>query len=362
MSDDLTTTYLGMELRSPIIIGACPLTIEPETARQMCDAGAGAVVLPSILQEQVTYSMLKRDAPVAAIHESGYQPQQDRYNGGVDNYLPTIQRMKETLPVPVIGSLNGASDGQWLAFAKEIQNAGADALEFNWQRGMYDPNESADAVEDRLVEISRDLCERLSIPIAIKLNQNFTNLASIARKLEQTGVDGVVLFSHRPHWDVNVDRMHWTIRWELSPADYLGTILEGLVHARTGGLDLSIAASGGVRTGEDAIKAMIAGADVVMVTSEVYREGPDVIHNIQQGIRRYLTAHHHPSLLAFQQLRPAVELTPQRLMRLEYVDPLTSPSQSPPLSSSMASTTTYYYYDPTPSIPASYGDAFGHRK
>ncbi|MFG0290111.1 MAG: dihydroorotate dehydrogenase-like protein [Rhodopirellula sp. JB044] len=361
MSDDLTTTYLGMELRSPIVIGACPLTIEPETARQICDAGAGAIVLPSILQEQVTYSMLKRGAPIAAIQESGYQPQQDRYNGGVDNYLPTIERMKENLPVPVIGSLNGATDGQWLAFAKEIQNAGADALEFNWQRGMYDPDESADAVENRLVAISRDLCETLSIPIAIKLNQNFTNLASMARKLQQTGVDGLVLFSHRPHWDVNVDRMHWTVRWELSPADYLGTILEGLVHARTGGLDLSIAASGGVRTGEDAIKAMIAGADVVMVTSEVYREGPDAIQNIQQGIRRYLTAHHHSSLLAFQQLRPSVELTPQRLMRLEYVDPLTAPTQSLSQSSSPASASANYY-DPTTSNSTSSGDAFGHRK
>ncbi|MBB3205709.1 dihydroorotate dehydrogenase (fumarate) [Rhodopirellula rubra] len=347
MFEELTTSYLGMELRSPIIVGACPLTIEPEPVRQFCDAGAGAIVLPSILQEQVIHAAMKSDDPIAAIQESGYQPQQDRYNGGVENYLQTIRRLKDSCPIPIIGSLNGAVVGPWLTFAEEIQSAGADALELNWQRGIHAPDESADDVEERLLQIARDLCGRLSIPIAIKLNQQFTNLASIAHKLQHAGVDGLVLFSHRPHWDVNVDRLHWTIRWELSPTDYLGTILEGIIHARAGGLDLSIAASGGVRCGEDAIKAMIAGADVAMVTSEVYREGPDAIQNILQGISRYLSANHHGTLLDFQQLRPPVELTPERLMRLEYVDPLTS---------------TRHYYDPTPHATTTSGDAFGHRR
>ncbi|MCM2370189.1 dihydroorotate dehydrogenase-like protein [Aporhodopirellula aestuarii] len=347
MSKELITTYLGMELSSPIVVGACPLTIEPEQVRQMVGAGAGAIVLPSILQEQVVYAMLKEVDPVAAIQQSGYQPQQDRYNGGSENYLKTIRQLKQCCSIPLIASINGATLGPWLDYSEEIQDAGADALELNWQRGIHDPNESADQVEAKLLDLAGYLCNHLSIPIAVKLNQQFTNLASIAHKLQNVGVDGLVLFSHRPHWDVNIDRMHWTIRWELSPVDHLGTILEGIVHARTGGLDLAIAASGGIRTGEDAIKAMIAGADTVMVTSEVYREGPDAISSILQGISHYLDHSHHESLLSFQQSRPTVELTPERLMRLEYVDPLTR---------------TGHYYDPTPQASTATGDSFGHRR
>lgn len=346
MSKELTTTYLGMELSSPVIVGACPLTIEPEQVRLMVAAGAGAIVLPSMLQEQITYRIMKPNDPVGAISESGYQPQQDRYNGGTENYLQTIRHLKAQFNVPIIGSLNGSSEGPWLDYAGEIQAAGVDALELNWQRGVSDPNESCESVEARLIDLAGTLCNRLSIPVAVKLNQRFTNLASVAHRLEAVGVAGLVLFTHRPQWDVSIDRMQWTIRWELSPTDSLGTILEGIVHARTGGLNLSLAASGGVRTGEDAIKTMIAGADTVMVTSEVYRQGPDAIKNIQQGISHFLDASHHDSLLAFQQSRPAVELTPERLVRLEYVDPLTRSD---------------HYTDPTPQLSTMTGDSYGHQ-
>ena len=344
MSKELTTTYLGMELSSPVVVGACPLTIEPEHVRQMVAAGAGAIVLPSMLQEQITYGIMKAVDPVGAISESGYQPQQDRYNGGTANYLQTIRHLKTLCNVPIIGSLNGWSEGPWLDYADEIQAAGADALELNWQRGLSDPNESCEAVEARLIDLAGNLCNRLSIPVAVKLNQRFTNLASIAHKLQAVGVDGLVLFTHGPCWDVSIDRMHWTIRWELSPTESLGTILEGIVHVRTGGLDLSIAASGGVRTGEDAIKAMIAGADAVMVTSEIYRQGPDAIRKILQGVSQYLDISHHESLMAFQQARPNVELTSERLMRLEHIDPLTR---------------SEHYDDPTPASTMT-GDAYGH--
>lgn len=346
MSSELTTKYLGMELKSPVIVGSCPLTMKPETVRQLVCAGAGAISLPSMLQEQIVHAAMKPTDPLGAISRSGYQPQQDQYNGGVEGYLETIRDLKNRESIPIFASLNGSAAGEWIDYAKKIQDAGADALELNWPPIITQPTETADEVEQHLIDMVRRLHGQISIPLAVKLNQRFTNLASIAHQLHDAGADGLILFTHLPEWDVSVDRMHWTVRWELSPVDSLSRILEGIVRARVGGLDMSIAASGGVRGGEDAIKAMIAGADVVMVTSEIYRSGPDVIGKIVSGISHYLDTSHHDSLMAFQQARPSVELGPERLMRLEYVDPLTRSD---------------HYEDPTP-VPASEsGDAFGHR-
>jgi dihydroorotate dehydrogenase (fumarate) len=249
--------------------------------------------------------------------------------------------LKRREPVPIIASINGGSDGQWLDYVKRIEKSGADALELNWQPIITDPNESAAEIEKRLCDTVRTICAMVTIPVAVKLNQRFTNLASISHQLKDAGAKGLILFTHVPHWDICIDRMHWTIRWELSPIDSLGGTLEGIIHARTNGLGLSIAASGGVRTAEDAIKSMIAGADVVMLTSEVYREGPAAIRKVVEGIYRYLRTSSHHSLQSFQQARPEVKLSDQRIMRLEYVDPLTR---------------SEYYYDPMSIADAEHGE------
>ncbi|MCA9181966.1 MAG: dihydroorotate dehydrogenase-like protein [Planctomycetales bacterium] len=345
MTNALSVNYLGLELSSPVIVGSCPLTIAPEAVRQFVGAGAGAVVLPSMLQEQIVHWQTRADDPLAALTNSGYQPQQDKYNGGVENYLATIAELKKLETIPIIASINGGSAGAWLEYAKHIENSGADALELNWQPIIADPNESAAEVEGQLCDIVRTLSASVTIPVAVKLNQRFTNLASVAHQLMDAGAKGLILFTHVPHWDVSIDRLHWTIRWELSPVDSLGSILEGIVRARTGGLETSISASGGVRTAEDAIKTMIAGADVVMVTSELYRAGPDAIRMIVEGINRYLDTSKFNSLQSFLQGRPPVPLSSERLMRMEYVDPLTRSN---------------HYYDPSPVAATQTGDAFGH--
>ncbi|KAA5543057.1 dihydroorotate dehydrogenase-like protein [Roseiconus nitratireducens] len=347
MVELLKTRYLGLDLSSPIIVGSCPLTIESEAVRQMVGAGAGAIVLPSVLKEQIVHAKLKETDPLRAIEESGYQPQQDKYNGGVEHYLDTIRHLKSGQSVPVIASMNGGVTGDWIEYAKGIENAGADALELNWQPMLTSPGEPAASIEEKLCALVRDLTGMLQIPVAVKLSQRFTNLASVAHQLQHAGAAGLILFTHLPRWDVSVERMHWTCRWELSPLDSLGGILEGIVRARTGGLEIPIAASGGVRSAEHAIKAMIAGADAVMVTSEVYREGPDVIRKMVDGLTRFIENSRHDTLEHFLESRPEVELGPERLMRLEYVDPLTRST---------------HYPDPTP-IPASdVGDASGHRR
>lgn len=347
MPVELTASYLGLQLSSPVIVGACPLTVAPEAMRQFVEAGAGAVVLPSMLQEQVVYRRLQHGHASDALEQSGYQPQQDKYNGGAENYLKSIAQLSKSFPIPIIASLNGTSDGPWIDYAREIQDAGASALEVNLQPAVYDPSVTSDQVEARFCRLVARVVDAVSIPVAVKVSQRYTNLASMAHQLQFAGASGIVLFTHLPQWDVSVDRMQWTVRWELSPADSLGGILEGIVRVRCAKPSLSIAASGGIATSEDAVKAMIAGADVVMVTSAVYREGPSIIRSISDGIERHLMMNHYRTLEHFQRQRPAANLEMENAIRLEYIDPLTRSKN---------------YFDPSPLAVTARGDAHGHRE
>ncbi len=171
MSSELAVNYLGLELSTPVIIGACPLTIEPETVRQLVDAGAGALVLPSMLQEQIVHNMIKASDPLGAISKSGYQPQMDRYNSGIENYLWPIGSMKSHCDVPIIASMNGASEGSGLDYAKEIESAGADALELNFQTAAFDPDTTSEATQAKLCHIVAGVVDCVSIPVAVKISK-----------------------------------------------------------------------------------------------------------------------------------------------------------------------------------------------
>jgi len=316
-----------------------------ESTRLMVASGIGAIVLPSILQEQIRYQSLIKTDPIAAVEQSGHAPQQDRYNGGTKEYLATIQRMKREYSIPIVASMHGASTGVWLDFAVEIQDSGADALELNWQIGRSDPNESSEQVEARMLRWVSKIRSSVTIPIAFKMSDRFTNPASTALRLQNAGVSGLILFAHRPHWDVDCDRRQWTIGWELTPIGALSKTLEGLVEAHTSGLKIPLAASGGVRTGDDVIKTIIAGADVVMVVSEIYRQGPNAIDSILAGVRQFLDTNHYESFQSFLQSRSYLDDRPRYDMRSEIIDPMTSSSK---------------YQDPTPVIEQITGDRFGH--
>lgn len=325
--------YLQLPLKSPVVVGSCPLTMEPESVRQMVACGAGAVVLPSIFQEQ--FSDPDKVDPYSRI-----------YNAGPDKYLRVVQEIKRLVSVPVIASLNGFCDGEWLDFARRIDAYGADAIELNVQPVIADPRESADAIETKLVEMVRKVCDSVAIPVAVKTTKRFTNLANVLRRFQSAGAAGVVLFAHDLHWDVAIDQLHWTTQWELTPVDSVGATVSGIVQARAAGLNLSIAASGGVRTADDAIKVMIAGADVAMITSEIYRAGPTAILRMVQGIERYLVTAGYPTLARFRQARPAPILRSHRGMRDDYLVSLTRSTK---------------YRDPTPVHPVFTGDRYGHR-
>lgn len=341
----LKSRFLGLELASPVIAGSCPRNIDFESIRQLEIAGIGAIVLPSILEEQLVYQLKLKSNPIEASEQSGHSPQQDRYNGGPNEYLKTIAKLKAESSIPLIASVHGASIGSWLDYVSKIQDSGADGLELNWQIGRCDPNESGDEIESRMLQWVAAIREKLSIPIAFKMNAGFTNPASVAMRLQNEGINGLVLFAHRPNWDVDIDRMHWTIGWELSPVNSIGRTLQGLVETRTQNLQISVAASGGIRTGDDAMKSLIAGADVVMIVSEVYRQGPDAIKEVLAGMQRRLDLNRHSSLQEFLQSRPKFGEHPSYSMRSEIVDPLTC---------------SLKYHDPTPVEKQISGDCYGH--
>lgn len=344
MPSDLTCSYLGLSLNSPVVVGACPLSLEPESLRQIVSCGAGAIVLPSIFQEQIAYQEELHQAALASA-DRALALRRDQYNSGLDGYLANIATIKRTASVPVIASLNGYGDGQWLEFAKRMEASGADALELNIQPLIESRQQTAAEVESTLCEVVRNVCQSVSIPVAVKLTQRFTNLINVAHRLREAGAAGLVLYAHEPRWDVAIDRLHWTIHWELTPVDSVGSTVAGIVHSRASGLELSIAASGGIRTAEDAIKVMIAGADVAMVTSELYRSGPDAIRKLLRGLERYLETNGFASLSQFQKSRPAPELRSHLMARRDYLEQLTQ---------------SLHYSDPTPVAPQQTGDRYGH--
>jgi dihydroorotate dehydrogenase (fumarate) len=339
--------YLKLSLCSPVIVGACPLTMEPEKLRQMIDCGAGAVVLPSLFQEQLT---AQGELPLDAIAASDLAAQDFRqqiYNGGPDQYLTSIREIKRGSTIPVFASLSGYSDGPWLEFAKRLADSGADALELNLQPDITDPQRSAGEVEAEIANIIQRVCLMVSIPVAVKMTRHFTNVAHMVQRIHSAGAAGVVLFAHEAHWDAALDHLQWTARWELTPADSVGATIAGIVQAKQGAEGLSIAASGGIRTADDALKALIVGADAVMITSEIYRNGPSSISRIVQGLERYLDAHGFESLAAIRQARPIPQTRTQRQQRrAAYLDPLTS---------------SKHYHDPSPVIEQQTGDRYGHR-
>ena len=339
MSSELECRYLGLTLSSPVVVGACPLTLVPESLRQMAGCGAGAVVLPSIFQEQIE----QRDVPQFA---SGSSDSLQSYNGGPDWYLTLLRSAKQAVAIPVIASLNGYAEGDWLDFATAIQAAGADALELNVQPVITSPQQTGTEIESLLCDLVRRVCRTVSIPVAVKLTRHYTNPANMAQRLQQAGAAGLILFAHEVKWEVAADRLHWTPHWELTPIDSLGSTLAGIIQTRVAPLDLSIAASGGVRSAEDAVKAMIAGADVVMITSEIYRTGPEAICKIASGLDRYLQTSGYHSLADLHAARPVPQPRLTTEARRDYLNPLTRSDK---------------YRDPTPESGHPTGDRFGHR-
>jgi dihydroorotate dehydrogenase (fumarate) len=289
---DLSTSYLGLRLANPFMAGASPLGDHLDTVRRLEDAGCAAIVLHSLFEEQVS------DAASGRVHHLNpsdpqfadvlsYFPEPAAYTLTPDAYLEHLRRVKDAVKIPVIASLNGVSPEAWLKFALRLEQAGADALELNVYEIATDPDDSAASIEHALQQMVKDLRVLLKIPIAVKLSPYFTALANVARTLDRAGASGLVIFNRFMQPDIDLTHLAVWPRLDLSTSAELLLRVRWLAILR-GHVRCSLAATGGVATPEDGIKALLAGADAVQLVSAILRHGPSYFVTMRAELRRWM--------------------------------------------------------------------------
>ena len=308
---DLSTTYLGLALKNPLVPSSTPFSHNIESVLHLEDAGAAAIVMHSLFEEDVRNDELMIDRflvhPDSFGEASGHLPFGSNYESKLDSYLEQIQSLKSRLAIPVVASLNGTSLSGWVELGKEMQDAGADALELNAWYMAGDPRLSGEALEDHYVSLLRELKTVVGIPVTMKLSPFFSSLPHFAGQAEAAGAAGVSLFNRFFQPDIDLETLRVVDRVQLSTsADVLLTMRWiAVLRGRTG---LTLAATGGVHNADDALKMLLAGADVVHMASALLRRGPQVLKEVLDGITRWMEAREYDSV---GQLKGA--MSPQNL-------------------------------------------------
>lgn len=326
---DLRTTYLGMELKHPVVASAGPLSASLDGIKRLEDSGAAAVVMFSLFEEQIrreneAFEYLTAVGTESFAESLSYFPQVEEYHVGPEQYLELIRRASESIDVPLIGSLNGVTDSGWTEYAKEIQAAGADALELNIFYIPADVDTDGRDVEDRYVQIVRHVKEAVSIPVAVKLSPFFSAFGSMAKRLVEAGADGLVLFNRFYQPDFDLDALEVVPNLELSSASEIRLPLMwiAILHGR---LDVSLAATRGVQTATEIVKYVMAGADVVMTTSALLRNGAGYLKTLVDDTATWMDKRHYTSV---QQMKGSMSqqkvADPSAFERANYIKILES--------------------------------------
>jgi dihydroorotate dehydrogenase (fumarate) len=301
---DLSTRYLGLNLRSPLVSSASPLTQEISNIRRLEDAGASAVVLSSLFEEQLRLESQELDHRLSAGTDSfsealTFFPRASEFQLGPEEYLQHIRKAKEAVDVPIIASLNGSTVGGWIQYAKQIEAAGADALECNIYFIPTDSSLPGQAIEQTYIEIVRAVKAAVSIPVAVKLSPFFSNMAHMAKQLEQAGADGLVLFNRFYQPDIDLDELEVIPNVLLSTPQALRLPLTwiGILYGR---VKLNFAATSGVHAYEDVLKLLMVGADVTMFCSALFKHGVYHLQEVQRDMVRWMEDHEYESV---QQMR-----------------------------------------------------------
>ncbi len=323
---NLTTNYLGLQLKHPVMPGASPLTNRRVSIRELEDAGASAIVLASLFEEQVRLTQQERLKLENRLAESDQEDPliegSDAYAFGPDEYLEHIYRAKVAVDIPIIASLNARTPTTWVDFARSVQQAGADAIELNLYFLPTDPDVSAAQIEERMLEIVASVRAHSSLPLAVKLSPFFSSLPNFADRLVRAGVKGVVLFNRFYQPDINVRFREVAPKLELSDSSELLLRLRWLAILR-GRVPADLAVTGGVHTPNDVIKSLLAGADAVQVVSALLRYGPQHLRSLVNGLTSYLEEHHFRSLDELRgQLSLARSPNPEAYERANYVHSL----------------------------------------
>jgi dihydroorotate dehydrogenase (fumarate) len=299
-SVDLRTTWLGMELRNPIVASSSPLTGRIDGLRALEDAGVGAVVLPSLFEEQL---MLDLDSLLDSFEEGrdsfleaqSYFPEVDAHLVGPEKYLALVAEAKAALSIPVIASLNGHTPGGWVRFAEELEEAGADAIELNIYMIEPDPNVSGSLVEDRYVSLVRELRAAVGVPLAVKLAPFFTSPGHLFRRLAAEGADGLVLFNRFYQPDFDLDALEVRPSLQLSRSEELRLRLRW-VAMLYGRLPVGMAITGGIHDAVDLLKALMAGANAGMVASAVLQHGPGLVGRMLGDLTNWMLEREYDSV------------------------------------------------------------------
>lgn len=324
MGVDLSTTYLGLRLPHPLMPGASPMVDNLETVRRLADAGAAAIVMHSLFEEQIVQEQLATafftEAHAEAFAEAlSYFPRPAEYALGPEQYLRQIGRIKAAVEIPVIASLNGATVGGWVQYARWMQEAGADALELNVYYLATNPDEPSASVEQRTLDVLRAVREAVTIPVAVKLSPFYSSLAHFAAQLDAAGADGLVLFNRFYQPNIDIEQLEVVPRLELS------TSAEVLLRLRwlailSDRVRASLAVTGGVHSVEDAIKAIMAGAHAVQMVSALLHHGPEYLGTVLDGLRRWMDEHGYTSVA---QMRGSMSLArcpdPAAFERANYI-------------------------------------------
>jgi dihydroorotate dehydrogenase (fumarate) len=330
MTVDMTTRYLGLELGSPVMPSASPLTGDIDHVLSLVEAGAPAIVLPSLFEEQIEHDAmavhfgLELGADGFGEAPSGYLPRLDNYNTGPEDYLELMRRTRAEAGVPVIASLNGVSSGGWTLYARVLEDNGVDALELNIYRVAADVEMTSADVEHSYLHLVETVRKAVDVPLAVKVGPYFSAMASMARRLGEAGADGLVLFNRFYQPDIDLETLGVAPNLRLSSSDELRLVLRwmAILHGR---VEPDLAASTGVHEPEDAVKALLAGATVVMMASALLRHGPQRLAEVQEGLESWLDGNGYGSVAqARGSLSQASVPDPSAFERSNYMKTLTS--------------------------------------
>ncbi len=326
---NLTTKYLGLTLKNPIVASAGPLCKDIGHILHMEDAGISAVVLHSLFEEQIAIESESLDTYLDAGAERfaeslSYFPDLGNYNVGPDGYVEHLRKAKQAVDVPVIGSLNGVSTGGWIRYAKMIEDAGADALELNLYYMPTDPSKDAAAVEQMYTDLVSHVSASIKIPVAVKIGPYFSSIPNVAKKLDEAGAGALVIFNRFYQPDIDLEAL------DVTPNLVLSNSYELLLRLHWAGLirdhvKCDIAITGGVHTAEDVIKSMMVGGNVAMITSAMLRQGIDYVTKLEEDMTKWMEEHEYESIQQMQGSMSAKNVkNPSAYERANYMKVLSS--------------------------------------
>ena len=332
---DLTTNYLGLTLKNPLVASASPLSQKIETVRQLEDAGVSAVVMYSLFEEQIIADSLRLHRDLSQGTDSfaeamTYLPDLTaysdlrQYNIGPEVYVENLYNLKRAVEIPVIGSLNGITNGGWIEYAHKIQEAGADALELNIYNLPTDPEMTSSALEERYIDLVRSIRANIKIPIAVKLSPFFTALPNFAKRLTEAGVNGLVLFNRFYQPDFDLDELEVVPRLMLSSSQELRLPLRWIAILY-GRIPVDFALTSGIHTPEDIIKATMAGASACMMTSTLLKYGIGHAAELLAGIQSWMEVNEYESIAQMKgSMSQQAVAEPAAFERANYIKVLSS--------------------------------------